>query len=455
MSKPGASHRIHACIAVIVLLGVSAQVQRFLQSYKDESQGTVQAGTANTNSSGVRKEFVGDFQVYYTAALVARQPTERQLYYPQNGEQILAENVPEDTPWGRIAKSAGFSNTMAFIYPPFAALMLSPLSVLKWQAALLIWRVVLVGVVLVAVYLCVSLTSPEHRLLKFGLAASAALAFFPLTETLMEGQFDPFILLFWVAGIYLFEKGHSVESAFVFALGTAAKLSPAIVVGLFLLRRRWTWLASYAASLLGLFAVSVWRLGWSNHVIFFKQILPQLSCGAATLANRSLPGLIYDIYLRRVPLQVVPLPGGWVCTLVKAVGLIVYLASLFILWRRNRSRRLPVIEFMPLALLSLLVSPVSWRHHYLLALLPLIFMWSYEIERRFDLAVLLVATLSIGTVLPDYVITAVRNPAVDLLLVSLTPISTLLLLWVACVRQSAAALADAGANSIASSARSF
>jgi hypothetical protein len=116
-------------------------------------------------------------------------------------------------------------------------------------------------------------------------------------------------------------------------------------------------------------------------------------------------------------------------------GPVLVAASLYLLWRRNKSQAIPVQEFMVFVLLSLLISPVSWRHHYLVALLPLIFLWSFDLKRRFDLAVLALATLSIGTVLPDYMITAVRNPALDLLLVSLTPVSTLLLLYVYCVNE--------------------
>src|SRR5262249_25681425 len=85
-----------------------------------------------------------------------------------------------------------------------------------------------------------------------------------------------------------------------------------------------------------------------------------------------------------------------------------------------------------MALLSLLISPVSWRHHYLLALLPLIYMWNIA-EKKVDILFLAIAALSIGSVLPDYVIAAVRNPLVDIGLASLIPISAILLLWRICV----------------------
>jgi hypothetical protein len=76
--------------------------------------------------------------------------------------------------------------------------------------------------------------------------------------------------------------------------------------------------------------------------------------------------------------------------------------------------------------------PVSWRHHYLLALMRLLYMWNIAAEKRLDIVVLTIATLAIGTVLPDYVIATIENPVLDIALASIVPISSLLLLWVLC-----------------------
>src|SRR5690242_13705228 len=116
--------RVLACVTVIVLLSLSAQFQRFLQSYKDESAAIGQTNSTDTSQSSPRKEFVGDFQVYYTSSMVVRHSTDHRLYYPQPGGQIFMDNLPADSNWGRAAKAAGFPSTMPFNYPPFAALLL-------------------------------------------------------------------------------------------------------------------------------------------------------------------------------------------------------------------------------------------------------------------------------------------------------------------------------------------
>jgi len=289
MLRTQPSQRIPACIVTVVVLILSAQFQSFLQHYKDESRTEVSAAASpDAHSSSSRQEFNGDFQIYYTAALVARRPGDHRLYYPPEDAHLFwVGYVPRDTPWAQIARSAGFTSTMHFIAPPFAALLLVPISLFKWQISLLIWRVVLVGLVLVSIYLCNLLTDREHLWLKFGLATAAAFSFFPLAESLGEGQMDPVILLCWVGGIFLIKTDRPFWSGLLFALGTLVKVTPALAVGLFLLRRQWKWLLSYAGWLLGLQALSIWRLGWDNHASFAKQVLPALSCGTATLVNKS------------------------------------------------------------------------------------------------------------------------------------------------------------------------
>jgi alpha-1,2-mannosyltransferase len=436
------NQRIAAGIAVVVLLVLGAQFQHFLQQYKDESTEAASADASDPHPSSPRKEFSGDFRIYYTASLVARRPGDHRLYYvPEDSRLLWIENIPQDTPWAKIARSAGISNTMHFIAPPFAALLFEPLSVFKWQTSLLIWKLVLLGMMLVSIYLCLLLTGREQLWLKFGFATAAAFSFFPLMETLGEGQIDPVTLLCWVGGIYFIKTERPFWSALLFAVGTLVKVSPAIVIALFLLRRQWKWLFGYGASLAGLLALSIWRLGWENHVVFAKQIFPALSCGIATLGNKSLAGFIDDLYLGRVPLEAATVPA-WVCLLTKIMGLLLFAAVLFYFWRRNKTSSGLVHELVTVSLVFLLISPVSWRHHYLLALVPLLYLWNVAAQSRFRIAVLAFATLAIGTVFPDYVIASVRNPALDIAFASMVPVSSLLLLWVLCTRGSNHPLAD-------------
>jgi hypothetical protein len=210
------------------------------------------------------------------------------------------------------------------------------------------------------------------------------------------------------------------------------KVSPVVVVGLFLLRRQWRWLLSYAVWMGVLIGISVWRLGWENHALFFRSVLPELSRGVAYYANKAPAALIFELYLHRVPVISQYDVPTWLTALVKAGNFLIYCAVLLFFWKKNERPLAMVYELVTLALVTILISPVSWRHHYLLTLIPIIYLWARVGERWRDILVLAAATLAIGTVFPDYVIVASLNPVLDLVLSSLIPLTSFLLLLVLC-----------------------
>jgi hypothetical protein len=409
-------------LLVVLVILLSGQGQRFLHDYR-----------AVVRPANDRGDVPGDFPVYYVAAHVARQHGDLRLYYPFDQTfSTLLGTVPRDTAWNRIAKADGFEKgTMAFVYPPFGALLLSPLSYVRWPLALLFWRIIMSAMVLGSIYLALLLTETTQPLVHFVILAAAVFFFFPFTETIHQGQIDPIVLLCWVGGVYLMKEDRPVWSALLFAIGTLIKVSPVVVVGLFLLRRQWKWLASYVVWCASLLGISIWKLGWENHWIWATKIFPALSQGVPYFANKSLSALIYEVYLWRVPLDIDLAPPHLLVRILSILSLLLYGATLFYFWRRTRGTSAITYELTVLALLPLVISPVVWRHHFLLALLPLIFLWFRSRDDWRDSLVLAASTLAMGTVFVDYIIVAVRVPFVDLLLAALLPGISLLLLIVA------------------------
>jgi glycosyl transferase family 87 len=415
--------RTYLGLLVVLMILCSGQAQRLLHDYHTVVRPASDHG-----------DVPGDFPVYYVAAHVAGQHGgDRRLYFPfDNPFATLLGKVPKETAWNRTAQAHGFEKgTMAFIYPPFGALLLRPLSYLQWPLALLFWRIIMSAMVLASIYLALLLIDTAEPLAPFIILVAATFSFFPFTETIYQGQIDPIILLCWVGGVYLIKEDRPVWSALLFAIGTLIKVSPVVVVGVFLLRRQWKWLASYAGWCVFLLGISIWRLGWENHWIWATKVLPALSQGVPYYANKSLSALIYEVYLWRVPLDIDMGMPHWLVRIFSILNVLLYGATLFYFWRRTRGKSAITYELTVLALLTLVISPVAWRHHFLLALLPLIVLWFRSRDDWRDWLVLAASTLAIGTVFVDYIIVAVRVPFVDLLLAALLPCTSLLLLIVA------------------------
>lgn len=419
---------LFACSTVLVLL-LSSVAQRQFQTFHASVRSAKEAGE--------------DFPIYYSAGKIARQHGDRTLYYPAaNGERLTVRNlldpVPPNTTWSRVAEASGFHNTGRFMAPPFMALLDEPLALMRPATALLTWRLATTLMLTLAIYLSIILFDSRHSYGLFVTAVAAAFSFFPFVETLFQGQVDALVLLLWVLGVYFVKTRTSIASAFCFALATMIKLSPALAVGIFLLRRQWRWLIAYSLWMGIFLAIGVWQLGWNNHVFWFSRVLPMLSGGVPYFASKSLPSFIADLYLRQVPLDVQNLPALplGIALLSKLVSLALYLGTLFYFWKKSNSARYLTHELALIPLVILLISPESFRHHYLQAVFPLLYLWIRSRDWTADSplfrwSALALSSLIIGTVFADYLITAVRNPGLDLLLASLFPAATISLIYVA------------------------
>jgi glycosyl transferase family 87 len=416
----------------VLLLFLSATTQREWQAFH---------GRSGQEGAG------GDFSVYYVAGKVACGDANRRLYYypsgPLNRREIsvgfFQALVPAGSPWQEAAHRSGLNDTQFFNYPPFFALLFAPIALLRFSVAFFLWRVLSMALVILSIFVVLKIITVRPFFLVFSFCVVGALSFFPVVEMLHVGQVGSLILFLWSLGAYFQARNRDLLSGFVFAIGTLVKLTPAVVVPIFLLRRRWRWLAGFALGLLIPGVLSIALLGWRNHVLYFGKVLPAVSCGVNKLENKSITALVLQLVLGSSYFGINSTVSGsrWeaACLAAKVVSLVIYIGLLFWSWQRRTSKTEIVDEVILFALVSLLISPVSWRHHYVLALLPLFALWSKFVEAEAiplqDCLLLLFATIAIGgSPLGDLLVPHVRSSAVRIVLASPILIGAVLSIWV-------------------------
>jgi alpha-1,2-mannosyltransferase len=363
---------------------------------------------------------VVDFLAFYSAGRAAREPGKHHLY-----DDVM--EADQSHMWG----GRGGVGTTPFITPPFSAVLMQPLTVLSWMRAYMLWKYATVLMTALAVYLMLLVSSgPRVSMAATAIGVAAAFSFNPFQYTVFLGQLGGVILLAWALGIYLFARGRPVSSAFCLAFGTVVKVAPAIAVPLFVMRRQWRWLGAYFTWVLALTGFSVWRLGWQPHMDWLTRVYPVISCGVKHFYNRSLPGLI----LWTAPGQKWGLPGalGWE---VKALDIILAMAFFLWCWKKSRGPQGLVHELALAPLLYLLISPVSWTHHFILALVPLVYLWMKSQGARLgatvgEIAVLAVASLVFGVAAPTYLAGGLNNSILYLFVIGLWVLATVALLCV-------------------------
>jgi hypothetical protein len=376
-----------------------------------------------------------DFPGYYVAAKLAgsASPKEHQLYYAtRESKEAVLSVIPPDTEWNRVAHQNGLGDTLHFNSPPILAVLLVPLGKLPYQLAFMVWRILTDCAFFLAMWICLKLCrglSPVTLLI----CTLAGFVFQPFLLTLEKGQFGAVLLLTWSAGVLFADKKQDVLSALMLALATIAKLTPVLAVGVFLIRRRWKWLAAYTLWMAILMGIGVWRLGVENHRLYLSTLI-SLSCGVPGPYNYSLSGLVQNAYYGnllnydQIPAQT---PAG-LCAFNKLLGFAVYLAVLAFLLKKNRRGDL-VWDLVVLSLITLLIAPFTWRHYYVLEILPLMFIWFLHKAGRFAhprwvSVVAIICTLVAGTRYPDYLQVHLTNGPIRVFLVGLLPLSALILM---------------------------
>jgi hypothetical protein len=378
-----------------------------------------------------------DFATSYMAGKLAR--LRQSLYYlpydhpPRNLYDMRCDST---TPYGGDTDANGLANprvTTPFAQPPAAAMLMEPFSSTPWEVAYFEWRILIALACFVAVFFSSRLTGEKgFHLESFAAGVVLLTAFYPFKEEIYLGQIDFVILLAWALGTWLLLRDRPAASSFCFALATAIKIYPVLVVPLILMRRKWRWLVYYVLWILVIMSFSVWSVGWQNHVLWLTKVAPVLSCGVENIGNRSLAGFIMALCKPQALLIHAEVSRA-VCWVGKALSALFYLGFLLWCWTKRKLVGGLIHELLFLTLVSLLVTPVIWRQSYLLAVPSLLYLWVKTYQEAvaattFEIGLLAVATVVLGNALPEY-IAGKLGTFFELLVVGLWVGSTVGLIW--------------------------
>jgi alpha-1,2-mannosyltransferase len=382
-----------------------------------------------------------DFCVFYMGGKVVLQSGATPLYYPpadrRQGYTLLYMKADDATPWAQMARANGFPRLLRYTNPPFSALVMAPLAMMPWQWAFLTWQIIIIGLTLAAIFLTLRLLRSAPGLETLALIFAAVCFFYPFRNTLSFGQANVSVLFTWTLGVYLLKRQRPMASALCFALGTVLKVSSVVAVPFLALRRQWRWLAAYVVGVVAFTGISIWRLGWQTNLTWLTAIYPSISSGVGNVSNRSLAGFV-DVLcgpLYSVPPSIPtewPVPP-WLSLVEKACSLAIGLGFLFWCWRKRKDAKGLIDELILLPLVYVLTAPFSWPHHFVLAVLPLTYLWAKAREATSaELVALSLGTLVLGNELLIYVAaySPWAGPHLIIMATALWPAATCAIIWV-------------------------
>ncbi len=244
---------------------------------------------------------------------------------------------------------------LPFTYPPVAALFAVPLAALPWPAAQLAWvPFIYVPLAVVIWFAFAPLLRRAGRLRAVAFAAifAACAYLFPLRDEMRFGQVDMVLLAMAMADCAA--RAPRWPRGALVGLATAIKLVPGVfIVYLWLSGRRRAAVTAAIAALA--WTLGAWLLLPHDSVTYWTSVIFQsgrLGSNSGT-SNQSLRGMLLREFL----------PGQAPAAVWAVLAAVLAVAG-FALARRlaRESRQMEGIAVT--ALLGVLLSPVSWIHHF-------------------------------------------------------------------------------------------
>jgi len=267
---------------------------------------------------------------------------------------------------------------VAYIYPPFFALLLAPLTSLGLVAAARIWLLVVHAAFLVALALILRI-HPELSRSGRRLFLVASFTFMPVYLNLKFQQVATLWLLLLTATLWAALRRRAGLAGVFIAAAASLKVSPIFLIPLFARLGRWRIAVLGSVTLVGVTVVSM--LAAPGSWQFFTVVLPRIGLGTANWDNGSIDGLVS---------RIVELAPGLFGGATQAVAKVTIVAAAVVvigitLWHAGaRGEQTWSLRLGVAALITslLIVSSVTWQHHLLTLLLPMATALAWVTVRR-------------------------------------------------------------------------
>ena len=316
--------------------------------------------------------------------------TDAPSFYTAAKGILLKVNIYDPQEFQELADSL-FGRTIVvfpYLYWPVLAQMFTPFTLLDYSdyfLLLLVFNILITFFCLYLVYRLLDLKNRKNNLPFVFLFLTLAVNR-PLHTTLHHGQVNILVFSLILLSLLLLKNKKEFASAFFLCLAAYLKIYPVLFLAWFFFQKRYRYIFYSIVNFGAIFLVSGLLFSFNSWLDFIKMGAGNLFYGTksefffdynAQWGNNSLNGFLSQFFLSH------DLPRN----LVMPVILVILLAC-FLVFRTKikdllRKKELNLDASIILTL-SLVLSTISWNHHYVIMIFPLTFLFNRIItEKRY------------------------------------------------------------------------
>jgi len=271
---------------------------------------------------------------------------------------------------GRDPYQNSLSEWTPYLYPPLLAELLTPLALLPLTGAAYIWFLISALSVMAAVAMCARMV-PESRAPRWLVAAAAMMIVFRFVlDNFNLGQINAMVTALAVAHVFLYARGKKFWSALALAIAVSIKLTPAIFLVYHIAKLRLRYAIACIALVGGITALSFLPMGTAAPGAFNefanRTLRNEQGYNLADPGNQSLRGALAR--LTATVTDVTQDNSRKVLSGSSVLLLIIVLAAA--VWGATRARD-ELSAVAPFFCCAVLLSPLSWKAHFIMLILPL------------------------------------------------------------------------------------
>lgn len=308
------------------------------------------------------------------------------------------------------------AEALANYHPPFNALLFLPLALLPYQAAAVLWTLLLLLLYLLIGAIVVrelGIAVPAHVA---PLAIGLSLLWYPFQFNIILGQLSLPLAACVVGAWALLDRRRDGLAGALIGLAALIKLFPALLLLYLLLRRRWRALGAALLTIAAGMVITVAVVGLGDTLRYQNEIVAlNVADFRASVLNVSLSAVFNRMFAGDIhvsPLVAAPALAA-LLTALADFALVLLLARATL--RRHATRHDDAVVYALYCVAMPLLSPTSWSHSFPLLALPLgllaLRLRARPSRRWIQIAVLTFVLLSLPDVALARQIAALYEPA--------------------------------------------